>query len=188
MKFNKYMRYHIVKYNKYINQKAWFDYKFIKKQIKRIMRQYPMYINSFTYYSDNDSCCVCLESDNLMMTFCCHNYIHHKCLVHTLAFSTPGCPLCRTDIAKAIKCNATEPREKFDADIISIISHIHLNIMRVENIIQQKLITSSKVLKMYKKMNYTAVTKICKKFNKYLHIDVRQYFKDFVEKHAILVP
>jgi len=187
MKFNKYLREHTLKYNKYINPNDWFAYKFIKKLIKKTVRQYPDFINTFPSYSDSESCCVCLDNENLMKTFCCHNYIHHKCMVHTLAFSTSGCPLCRSDIATAIKYDATYPREKFDGDIISIISHIHLNILRIENICKSKLITNSKMLKKYKQINYTAVIKICKKINKYLHIDVRQYFKDIILKNKILV-
>ena len=187
MKFNKELRKYADKYKNKINSTYWFDYKLIKKLIKNALCKYPQFIASLPSKHPDESCCICLENDNLMLTFCCHNYIHHACMIHALAFCNSSCPLCRTDIRNAIEYNPTNNKEKFDSEIMAIISNIHLGIMRIENICNQKLITHPKLLQKYKKMNHTAIIKICKKIYKYLHIDVMQYFLDVIHKHGVLV-
>ena len=130
-------------------------------------------------------CCICFENDNLMKTFCCHNEIHHTCFVQCMAFCSSSCPLCRTEIVQAIKCDPNNKKEKFDTEIISLISNIHLNIMNIESVCREFKI-KSKFLQKYKKMNQNAILKICKKVKKYLHIDIKQYFLDFMNKNKII--
>lgn len=171
MKFNKTIQKYKVQYSNKIPTHYWFDYKHIKKLIKQT--------NSYESVSQ-DECCICLESNtNLMTTFCCHQNIHHTCFVHTMAFSkAPLCPLCRADIANAIQYDKDNTKQVFDANIISIISYIHLNMMKIKDVCEKKLIQNTELMKKYKKINHTALIKICKKMNKHLHVNTVQYFLD----------
>lgn len=171
MKFNKTIENYKREYRHKIPACYWFDYKFIKKLIKKAVAKY-------IENNDNKECCICLENDNnLMITFCCNQNIHHTCFVHSLVFSSsPNCPLCRRDIVKAMQYNSTNIKQTFDASVNSIISHIHLNLMKVKNVCDKKLISNPLILKKYKQITHLALTKICKKLNKQLHIDTKEYF------------
>jgi hypothetical protein len=185
MKFNKDIKIYSEKYKKYVQNDWWFNYKHIKKLLKEFVIKYK----ELSFNNDeDDECCICMENKNLMKTFCCHNSIHHVCLVHTLAFTTnSSCPLCRSPMLNVIKYDVTNIREKRDADLLGLISNIHINIMNIENICKNKKIKNSKVLQKYKEINNQAIVKICKKIYKRLNIDLKQYFINFINRNGILV-
>jgi len=134
-----------------------------------------------------DECCICLESKNLMKTFCCHNFIHHHCLVHTFAYSNENCPLCRAPIQDSIRFNPTNLEESLDAEILSLISSVHLEMIKFYYVYNNQLIyrlsRKQNIIKTFYQINITAVTKICKKIDKHLHINIKPYFLDIVEKN-----
>lgn len=187
MKFNKELHNIIIRYNKIISYDNWFEYKNIKKKIKNISIVHNEIIKNIknnNYDYEDEECCICFENNNLMKTFCCHKYIHHKCLVYSLAFSNSYCPLCRETLGKTLSsCDTKNEKEIFDAKIISLISVIHLNIRKIENFYNTN---NNKIIPEYKKINYKALIKICKKINKKLCINLKEYFLLTVEKKGIL--
>jgi hypothetical protein len=189
MKFNKELEDYINKYKKYINADKWFSYKKFKKQLKSIIFKYPDIIKNIKnniYNYDNEECCICLENKNLMKTFCCHNYIHHKCLVHSLTYSNSYCPLCRSIINRTINCNINDNKERFDAEILGLVSNIHLNIINIETYYYNNRV-SNKILNEYIKINKKAIIKICKKIDKRLGINIRDYFIKIIENKKIFI-
>lgn len=190
MKFNKELDEYKKRYIKYISNDKWFNYKYVKKVLKYTIVYYSNVINNIKNnvynYDNNEECCICLENDNLMRTFCCHNYIHHKCLVHSLTYSKSTCPLCRSPIEKVIKNNKNDEKEGFDTVIIRLLSNMHLNIMNIEEFcINNKL--DKKIISVYKRINYKAIIKICKKINKRIGINIKEYFINLIEKRKILI-
>jgi len=138
------------------------------------------------YVVTDDECCICLESSNLMKTFCCHNYIHHHCLVHTFTYSSINCPLCRSPIQNSIKFNPSSLQESLDADILSLISSLHLELMKIYHVCNNQLkftLAKQNILQQFYQINMTAVSKICKKIDKHLHINIKPYFLNIVEKN-----
>jgi hypothetical protein len=160
-----------------INNDYWFEYKFIKKELKNIVINYPNIINNiktYKYNYDNNECCICLENKNLMKLFCCQNFIHHNCLVNSLAFCNTNCPLCRKTIQNVLTYHKNNIKECFDIEILSLISIIHKNIIKIEEYCKYN--ADNKFIKDYKKLNYKAIIKICKKIKKSIAIDLNDYF------------
>lgn len=189
MLFNKELNANISKYKKYIDTDKWFEYKKLKKIIKYISIRYPNIINNIKnniYNYENEECCICLENNNLMKTFCCHKYIHHKCLVHTLSFSNSCCPLCREIINKMIICNLDDDKEEFDTKILSLISIIHINIIKIENYILYNKVTKNRIIREYKIVNYKAIIKMCKKIDKKLGLNIKSYFIEVINKNKFI--
>lgn len=203
MKFSKELLNNIQKYKNYIPKEHWFNYKMFKKKLKHLVLEHYLLIHQRnllnskdnlndekykTHMTNNeyDECCICLESSNLMKTFCCHNYIHHHCLVHTFTYAGMNCPLCRTPIQESIKFNPQNEQESLDAGILSLISCIHLEMMRIHHIcnnqLKESLISRHHILKQFYNINMLAVTKICKKIDKQLHINIKPYFLNIIEK------
>lgn len=183
MKFNKKLNKIVEKNKLYIPYDFWFNYKGFKKvlnDIKRLNKAEQKEIASDT----EDCCCICLENDNTMQTFCCKNCIHHTCLFRVLSSNIASCPICRADIYKVLKF--TNEREYYNAKVISLISMIQLNINRIEDVVRQKYIFNHKYMKIFIQYNRLAIIKMCKKIDKNLHISCKQYFIDVMDKHGIL--
>jgi hypothetical protein len=176
MKFGKELKSFIQSQNN-ISYENWFEYKSIKKCVNNIIINYPNIINNiktYKYNYDNNECCICLENKNLMKLFCCHNFIHHKCLVNSLAFCNSNCPLCRKTIHNVLAYDKNNIKECFDIEVISLIGIIHKNILKIEEYCKNN--TDNKFIKDYKKLNYKAIIKICKKIKKSIAIDLKDYF------------
>jgi len=173
MKFNKKLTSIVKKYEKHIPPHYWFDYKRLKKILSDTCKLLHTLRDT---HEIEDTCCICLEGNHLMKTFCCHNSIHHICLVRVLC-SFASCPLCRKNIEKVLIFH--NDAEHYDAKIITLISVIQLNIDKIENIYQQKLI-AKKYLRKYCYYNYTAVIKITKKIDKYLHTSIKNHFAEVI--------
>ena len=192
MKFNKRLTKIIDKYQKDISPEFWFNYKACKKLLNdliNIRSQTPCV--SFGVKSDEkkddeydeDTCCICLQDDNLMKTFCCNNYIHHLCLFRVLTSSNASCPICRADIHKVLAYK--NEHDYYNAKVISFVSIIQLNITRIEELIKLKVI-KEKHIDIFTNYNQIAVLKICKKIDKNLHINSKQYFQEYMKKSNIL--
>lgn len=186
MKFNRTLQGYITKYSYSISPQHWFDYKMIKKQLKRIKKEFPNANNNNN--QENNECCICLEEGKLMQLFCCKQYIHHKCLVHVFASSTILCPLCRANVHEHITSKLETNEQKYNVAILSLLSNIYINILKIENIYNRKLITNPIVLEKYCNINYTAIIKICKKINKCLHIDILDFYLNIINKNGIIKP
>jgi hypothetical protein len=169
------MRANIAKYRHCILSEHWFEYKFIKKCINNAKEYHPDIID------ESEECCICLENKQLMHMLCCKQPIHYTCLLQTIAYNE-SCPLCRSNVFEYILHN----QKHFDAQILSLLSHIQLNIMKIQRIVNMKLIKNPMILEKYCHINYTAVIKICKKIRKKLDIDVSQYFIEFMHKTNVL--
>jgi hypothetical protein len=76
--------------------------------------------------------------------------------------------------------------DKYNMTILSLISNICLNIIKIENIYQEQLVHNRHILHKFCHINYIAVEKICKKILKLLHIDVRNYFENIMLKKNII--
>lgn len=175
MKFSKELKIYMARYNKYVSNDEWFEYKNIKKELKQIVSCYPRIITNiktYKYNFDHKECCVCLENTNLMNTFCCHNHVHHKCLVKSLAFSNMLCPLCRSSIDKVLSNNKYDEKECFDSNVLSLIAKIYQNKIKIENYYKNNI--DNKIIKEYKNINNKAIVKICKKINKKIAIDIQE--------------
>ncbi len=178
MKFNKKLTSIIKKYNKHIPPHYWFDYKYLKK----ILNDAYKLLQNIKISDNDDTCCICLEGNNLMKTSCCHNSIHHLCLVKVLCSFVASCPICRARIEKVIVYN--NDVERYDNKILTLISIIQLNINKIENVYRQKLIPK-KYLRKYCYYNYTAVIKITKKIDKYLRTDIKGHFIELMSKTSL---
>ena len=183
MKFHKTLCKNSHKYRLHILPDFWFEYKNMKKHINRIKTTYPSLITNTEKQTD-DECCICLEQEQLMNMICCNQNIHYTCFMKNIMYNTT-CPLCRSDIATINKNKQTE-KHYFDAEILSLLSNIQLNILKVETVYAKKLIANTRIMKKYCHLNYLAVMKTCKKIKKHLHIDVLQYFTDIMSTHCIL--
>lgn len=194
MKFSKELSNNIQKYKQYIPKEYWFNYKMFKKKLKYLVLDHYLLIHQRNLLTinnekthDDNECCICLESSNLMKTFCCHNYIHHQCLVHTFTYSNVNCPICRTPIQDSIKFNPQNEEESLDAGILSFISCIHLELMKIYYLCNNKLkyilMSRQYIIKTFYEINMTAVSKICKKIDKQLYINIRPYFLNIIEKN-----
>jgi hypothetical protein len=187
MKFNKNLDRIKQKYEYIIPQEHWFEYKRCKKLLKEILKIINNDPYNNTSLDSEDCCCICLESNNLMRTYCCKAYIHHTCLLQVLISHIPACPMCRADIPKIISYDINNPRQILDAKILSLLSIIQLNINKIEQIYNSKIIKNSKLLAKYKTFNYTAVIKISKKIDKHLHMNIKTFFTNVMKKHNVLV-
>jgi len=185
MKFNRTLRGYITKYKYSIPQQCWFDYKMLKKQLKQIKKEYR---NIIQPSNNNGECCICLEEGYLMEMFCCKQFIHHKCLVHVFASTTILCPLCRANIHEYMISKSKTHQQKLDTTILSLLSNIYLNIMKIENVYNNKIILNPKILEKYCSINYTAIIKICKKIKKCLYIDVLDLYIGIINKRKIIKP
>ncbi len=185
MKFNKELNKYIQKYKKQIPPSYWFHYKSFKKIIKHcLVLQKDIQIH---YSATDDSCCICLDNEHLMQTFCCKQNIHHICYINTVLYTSDLCPMCRKPISDYFAVqNALSIFDKYNMTILSLISNICLNIIKIENIYQEQLIHNSHILHKFCHINYIAVVKICKKILKLLHIDVRNYFENIMLKKNII--
>jgi len=183
MKFNKKLLSVIEKYKKHIPPQHWFDYKRLKKLLKDA---YALKSSSKDPYNDRnndeDICCICLENDNLMKTFCCHNTIHHTCFVKVLCQTIAKCPMCRAPIEKTLIYH--NDAECYNSKIIGLISVIQLNINKIEDIYKKKLVPK-KYLRKYCYYNYTAIVKITKKIDKYLHTNIKEHFREIIKNKNI---
>ena len=186
MKFNRTLQGYITKYRYSIPPHFWFDYKKLKKQLKCIKNEFNDIINNNK--PENDECCICLEGGKLMHMFCCKQYIHHKCLINVFAYSTVLCPLCRANVHEYMASKLETKEQKFNAAILSLLSNIYINIIKIENIYNRKLITNPTILQKYCHINYTAIVKICKKIKKCLHIDIQDFYINIVNKNGIIKP
>ena len=148
MKFNRTLRGYITKYRYTISPQFWFDYKMLKKQLKHIKKGFHD-INDNNINQENDECCICLEGGPLMQMFCCKQYIHHKCLVHVFASSTILCPLCRANVHEHMTSKLETNEQKYNAAILSLLSNIYINIIKIENIYNRNLITNPVILQKY---------------------------------------
>lgn len=185
MKFNKKINKIAEKYHYYIPYEYWFNYKGFKKILKDILQIRLNYVMMNIQDCNNeDCCCVCLENDNLIKTFCCKNSIHHVCLFRVLSSDIGNCPMCRAELLKVLKFSNN--REFYDAKIISLISIIHININNIEAFIKRKVI-KEKYLPIYIEYNRQAIVKMCKKIDKNLHINCQPFFIELMNKHGILI-
>ena len=98
------------------------------------------------------------------------------------------CPLCRANIHEYINKKLETRRQKLDADILSLFSRIHLDIIKIENVYNRRLIINFITLQKYCHINYKAIIKICKKIKKSLHIDIVDYFTGMLNKKGIIKP
>ena len=189
MKFNKQLDKIITKYKYIIPPEHWFEYKKVKKLLKdatkviKFSLQYNPYQNN---QNDDDCCCICLENNKLMRTFCCKNLIHHICLMQVLTSPVSSCPICRSHILKVLCHDINNPKNVFDAKILSLVSTIQLNINKIEQVSNSKIIKNPQLHDLYRKNNYLAVVKICKKIEKQLHINIKDYFISVMKKNNIL--
>jgi hypothetical protein len=193
MKFNKELDKVTHQYKYTIPKEHWFEYKKLKKLLKKAvnimnnkLKYNPYAIQNYEEDSD-DTCCICLENDKLMKLFCCNNFIHHTCLVQVLTSRIPCCPMCRCDILKVITYESDDDLKELNATILSIISVIHLNINKIEYICNSNIIKNQKLLTLYRHWNYIAVIKICKKIEKHLALkNIKEYFLNVMKKNNIL--
>jgi hypothetical protein len=202
MKFSKELNKNIQQYKNIIQKEYWFNYKLFKKKLKSIILKHYLLLNqrnliNITYLntcnvtltnhddvSEIDECCICLESNNLMKTFCCHNYIHHHCLVHTFTYSNIYCPLCRAPLQDSIKFNPANTEESLDSEILSLISSVHLELIKIHYLCNNQLRTLKPTIsKTYYNINMTAVIKISKKIDKHVHTRIKPYFSNIIEKN-----
>lgn len=185
MKFNKTLRAQMTKYKHIIPNQYWFEYKDIKKIIKQLSNY-----NSYNQKEhETNECCICLDSRNLMSTFCCNQPIHHECLIRCILSNnvSPICPLCRQDMMNYFQ-NASmikDLQHKHNLQIISMLGKIHLNILKIENV-YNKLQVKKKIVKTYVSYNHKAILKICKKIKKHLHHDFTRYFQEIMAKNNII--
>jgi hypothetical protein len=188
MKFNKQLTNYIQKYKNDISDTFWFDYKFIKKHLKNILLRYKECIENPIITDVDDCCCICLENSNVMKLFCCDHYIHHVCLLECITRVSNECPLCRNDLIHYIKSPWYLHRydANYNIEIIKLLSNIHLNIIKIENIIQRKFILKS-VIQKYINANHLAIIKICKKVDKHLKLNCKQYFINIMNKNKIII-
>lgn len=190
MKFNKVLNKHIEEYKHIVPSVYWFEYKKIKKLLNKVLEIQKHITPAITDTSVSESadCCICLENTAPMMqTFCCHNVIHHKCIVDSILHTSITCPLCREDFQQYFKNPpTTRCQAAIDCNVLSMISWIYLNIMKIENVWKHNWITDEKIKQHYITQNYTALIKICKKIKKCINIDLQDYFLDIVKKHKIL--
>jgi len=120
--------------------------------------------------------------------FCCKQYIHHKCVIHLSASNSLLCPMCRANIHEHISTKLESRQQKLDAAILSLLSSIHLDIIKIESVCNKRLIINTITLQKYCHINYIAIIKICKKIKKSLNIDILNYFIDVLNKNAIIKP
>jgi hypothetical protein len=188
MKFNKELNNHIQKYKNDIPNTYWFDYKFIKKHLKHIVLRFKECIENPIITEVDDCCCICLENSNVMKLFCCDNYIHHICLLECMTRVSNECPLCRNDLIHYIKSPwyLHSDNINYNIEIIKILSNIHLNIIKIEHIISSKMI-SKNIIQNYINANYLAIIKICKKVDKNLKLNCKQYFINIMNKNKIIL-
>jgi hypothetical protein len=181
MKFNKKLIRVIEKYQKHIDLQYWFDYKRLKKMLKDAYalkrKDVCEHINEC-----EDMCCICLDNDNLMKTFCCHNTIHHTCFVKVLCSTIAKCPMCRAPMEKTLMYHTDI--ECYNSKIIALICVIQLNINKIESVYKKKLVPQ-KYLRKYCYYNYMAVVKITKKIDKYLHTNIKDHFMQIVKDKNI---
>jgi hypothetical protein len=188
MKFNKTLRNYTKKYAYCVSPQYWFDYKSMKKYLKKIKIDYGDIIQTHFDSSTETECCICLEGTQLMQMFCCKQYIHHKCIIHLSTSCGFSCPMCRANIHEYISIKLETRQQKLDAAILSLLSRIHLDIIKIENVYNRRLIINLITLQKYCHINYTAIIKICKKIKKSLHIDILNYFIDVLNKNGIIKP
>lgn len=191
MKFNKELNRFMTKYCKNVPLNGWFDYKIIKKKLKIIVQTYNSVIETLkSYNNDEEECCICLDNKNVMKTFCCSQPIHHTCYIAALVYTSQSCPLCRQPSFGYFqhKDMIKENIQKLNIEILSLISCIHLNIIKVENICESHIIRNHNIRLKYCSINYNAVIKICKKILRYFYVDVKDYFLKFMHKKNILKP
>ncbi len=192
MKFNKKLKEYIQKYKDTIkDDKMWFNYKIAKKTINKILRTYPEFEGYILNPGSQEACCICLDNKDMMKTLCCKNYVHHRCLLHTIIYCNSSCPLCRQDIINTyfnrnVVRESMTDEQRFHIDVLSLLSTIHLNIMHTETVYNK--IQNIKIRERYCAINYMAVIKIAKKIHKYLHIDVVDYYLQLMRKKDILHP
>jgi hypothetical protein len=185
MKFCKELKRHMDFYhiNNRVPYQYWFEYKKYKKCLKQIKG-----LNEIEPYdTDLPECCICLESNTPMMkTFCCNNCIHHQCFIESILHTSTCCPLCRIDVTKFFTEPARDNQERLNYDVLSLISNIYLNIIKIENVCTNMLIIDKTVRQHYIQLNQIALTKICKKIKKYTNIDLKEFFINIINKHGIL--
>lgn len=184
MKFNKKLYKIEEKYHYYIPYEYWFNYKGFKKILKDILQIKLNYVTNIEDCNNEDCCCVCLENDNLIKTFCCKNKVHHLCLFRVLSSNIASCPMCRADLFKVLKSGNNI--EYYHSKVISIISIMYLNIDKIETIIKNKAI-KEKYVPIYIEYNRLAIIKMCKKIDKNLHINCKPFFIDLMNKRGILI-
>lgn len=187
MKFNKYFQHEINKYKDTISPQLWFEYKGIKKRIKTILKNYKD-IYEKNNQGDDELCIICMEDNKekkLMKSFCCNYYIHYTCQMKTITKCSCNCPICRKYIIENLS-NITNEFDLYNNEILSLLSYIQLNIIKIETVYLKKLIVNERSMKRYRELNYIAIMKICKKIKKYIDIDSLQYFKDIIDEKKIL--
>jgi hypothetical protein len=185
MKFNKELNKYIHKYKIQIPVSYWFNYKFFKKSIKHILvLQNDLEKQDFV---QDDNCFICLDNDHLMKTFCCKQNIHHICYIESVLHTSDLCPMCRNPVSDYFaKQDTLCVNDNYNMSILSLISNIYLNIIKIENIYHKHLIRNEHILHKFCHVNYIAVVKICKKILKLLHIDVWNYFSNIMQKKNIM--
>lgn len=186
MKFSKALQQHVHQYytNDFIPIEYWFQYKKYKKILNTIKKHN---LELYRDFGDGTECCICLETNvPMMQTFCCHNLIHHKCFIQSILSTSTACPLCRTDVVQFFRQQPKTNEECVNYNVLALISNIYLDIIKIEDVCNNMLIVSEKIRQHYIQLNYTALTKICKKIKKYTSIDLKDYFIDIINKHNIL--
>lgn len=181
MKFNKKFKTIIDKHEKYIPRELWMKYKDLKKLLHEIILLRPSQDTSSL--DADDCCCICLENDNLMKTFCCNNFIHEMCLFKVLSSNIPCCPFCRANISEVLKYK--NDSQYYYIRVLSLISILQINIIAIESIIKQNII-SQKYVPVFCQYNQLAIIKISKKIDKHLHIKCKDYFIDIIKKNRII--
>lgn len=186
MKFCKELKRHMDFYyiHNCIPYQYWFGYKKYKKCLKQIKALYEIEPHSSDLLSQ---CCICLESNTPMMkTFCCNNSIHHQCFIESILHTSTHCPLCRIDVTKFFTEPAKNQQDHLNYNVLSLISNIYLDIIKIENICTNMFILGKTVRQHYIQLNYIALTKICKKIQKYTIINLKDYFINIINKRNIL--
>jgi hypothetical protein len=179
MRFDEKLRTYIMRYRDDIHQEYWFEYKSLIKRIASMLRKYSD-IDQYVCQDKSEDCCICLENGKLMRTFCCHNHIHHKCLIDSIISVSEKCPICRKDCLQFFDSSTYHTKsleEQFNLDILSIISLIYLNILRIEKYINHNMPNNDPLTQKYSHINYIAIQKICEKIETFLHINVQDLLK-----------
>jgi hypothetical protein len=106
MKFGKYYNNIIKNINNKKNNIIFYNYKYIKNNIKTINKLKELELNKLYIHLDLEDtnineCPICLESltsNNSIKLSCCNQYFHPLCIINSMEKKI-NCPLCRFDLS-----------------------------------------------------------------------------------------
>lgn len=177
------------------NDILYYDYKFIKQQIKHINT-----LKIFENKNINESyeCPICLEEileTNHIKLPCCNQYFHPFCIINSICYSNIYCPLCRDNLTHFFTTNY----ENYNIKILILISKILLSIINIDESYKKLIIKKNKwyrylflhtdqtKINKYCEINTIAILKSIKKINKNLGEIISPKFYKILFKYKFFI-